>query len=83
MKENATLKDVIDMLSGLEQDLTVPKNIKDSVKNVIDVLNEKKKDVSLKVNKALHILEEVSNDMNMEPYTRTQLLNIVSMLERL
>ena len=82
MKEEVTLKNVIKMLSSLEQDLTVPKNIRDCVKSVIDALKEKK-EISLKVNKALHILEEVSSDMNMEPYTRTQLLNIVSLLEKL
>jgi len=77
------LKDAIKVLSSLEEDLTVPKNVRDGVKEVIGILKEKKKDTSLKVNKALHILEEVSSDMNMEPYTRTQLMNVVSLLEKL
>ncbi len=76
------MKDVIKVLSSLEEDITVPKNVRDGVKEVISVLKEKT-EMSLKVNKALHILEEVSNDMNMEPYTRTQLMNVVSLLEKL
>lgn len=77
------LKDVIKVLSSLEEDVTVPKNVRESVKKVISVLKGGGKEMSLKVNKALHILEEVSSDMNMEPYTRTQLMNVVSLLEKL
>ncbi len=79
-KEN--LKNIIKALSSLEEDVTVPKNVRDGVKEVINVLKEKK-EMSLKVNKALHILEDISSDMNMEPYTRTQLMNVVGMLEKL
>ncbi len=79
MKEKE-IKDVIKVLSSLEEDSTVPRNIKECVKEVLCVLKENK-EASLRINKALHILEEVSNDMNMEPYTRTQLLNVVSLLE--
>lgn len=81
--EDANLKEVIKLLSVLEEDTTVPKNVKEGVKEVKEILTEKKKDMSLKVNKALHILEEITSDMNMEPYTRTQLLNVVSSLEGL
>ncbi len=77
------MKDVIKVLSSLEEDVTVPKNVRENVKKVISVLKGEEKEMSLKVNKALHILEEVSSDMNMEPYTRTQLLNVVSLLEKL
>ena len=34
-----------------------------------------------KINKALHELEEVAEDTNMQPYTRTQIWNVVSLLE--
>lgn len=76
------IKEIVKVLSNLEEDATVPKNVKDGIKGAVDVLKEKK-EMSLKVNKALHILEVVSNDMNMEPYTRTQLMNVVSLLEKL
>ena len=78
----SNLKDIIEILKGLEEDSTVPKNVRDCITNAISVLNEKT-DMSLKVNKALQILEEVSSDMNMESYTRTTLLNVVSELEKL
>lgn len=78
-KEN---EDVIKVLSSLEEDGTVPKNVRERVKEVVDILKDEK-EMSLKVNKALHILEDVSSDMNMDSYTRTQLLNAVSLLEKL
>ena len=83
MGDDANLKEVIDLLLNLEEDSTVPKNVKEGVKQTMEVLNGSGKDMSLKVNKALHILEEISSDTNMESYTRTQLLNIVTSLEGL
>jgi uncharacterized protein (UPF0147 family) len=37
--------------------------------------------MSLRVDKAQQELEEISADANLQPFTRTQLWNIVSLLE--
>lgn len=76
------LKDIINMLEEIQNDNTVPKNVKVKIQESVDALNEEK-ELSLKVDKALHVLDELSNDTNMQPYTRTQLWNVVSMLEML
>ena len=76
------VKDVISMLEELHEDNTIPKNVKTKIENTMKILMEKT-DISIRVNKALHELEEIADDTNMQPYTRTQIWNIVSMLEKL
>ncbi len=76
------VNDVIAVLEDLGKDSTVPKNVKDKVLEVIGILKEES-EFSIKVNKALNELDEVTDDSNMQPYTRTQLFNIVTMLESL
>ncbi len=70
----------IGCLKGLEEDSCVPKNVKLKLGQVIKIL-ETKEEQSLKVSKALHELEEMTEDTNMQADTRTVLYNIVSLLE--
>ena len=76
------IKEIIDVLQDLEEDASVPKNVKDKIKNTIDILKEDG-DLKLCVNKALHELDEIADDPNLESYTRTQVWNVVSLLEKL
>jgi uncharacterized protein len=76
------LDDVIFVLTELLEDTTVPKNVKSKIKTIIESLNESK-DLSLSINKALNILDEISDDNNLQTYTRTQIWNIASLLESL
>ena len=42
---------------------------------------QEKTEVSIKVSRALHELESIAEDNNMQSYTRMQIFNIVSALE--
>ena len=75
------LNDSIETLNELVEDSTVPKNVKMKLNAIITILKDHV-EPSIKVNKALHSLEEVAEDSNIQAYTRTQLWNIFSMLER-
>ena len=75
------MKEIIEILTELEEDNTVPKNVKEKVKIVSNMLKEEG-DVKIKVNKVLHELDEIADDPNLQPYTRTQIWNVVSMLEK-
>lgn len=76
------INDVVELLTELLNDNTVPRNVKGKIEQIISFLNEEK-ELSLRVNKALNILDEISDDNNMQAYTRTQIWNIASMLESL
>jgi len=78
MKE---ITEVIAMLEEIASDSSVPKNVKDKVAVVIKILKNDG-DLKVKVNKALNELDEVADDPNLESYTRSQVWNIVSVLEK-
>ena len=76
------VQNIIDALQELTNDNTVPRNVKSKVSTVIVILKEDtEQDMSMRVNKALSELDEVSDDTNLQSYTRTQIWNIVSLLE--
>lgn len=71
---------VIAALRELEQDNQVPKNVKTRITSTITVL-EQDAETPIKVSRALQELEQLADDNNMQAYTRTQIFNIVSLLE--
>ncbi len=81
-KSNADFSVVIEMLGTISEDRTVPKNIRTSVDDAKAVL-EGDGAVELKVSTAISSLDDIINDPNMPMYTRTQIWNIVSMLEQM
>ncbi len=74
------LIEVINALKELENDSSVPKNIKAKLKNIIVDLQQDGEH-SMKISRALHELEDITEDTNMQAYTRTQIFDIVSSLE--
>jgi len=78
------ISNIIEALQELSNDSTVPRNIKVKVENVINILkDDKEPDNNIKVNKALSELDEISDDTNIQTFTRAQIWNIASMLERI
>ncbi|MBD3202753.1 hypothetical protein GF327_00530 [Candidatus Woesearchaeota archaeon] len=78
--KNNQIKQVTEALVDLKQDSTVPKNIKVKIEKVINILNEES-GLFLRINKALNELDDISSDNNIQSYTRTQIWNVVSLLE--
>ena len=76
----AKLVDVVDVLKELTEDVTLPRNVKLEVEEIIEILKDDI-DLSLKVNKVLHKLEDVVDDKNLQAYSRTQMFNIIGLLE--
>lgn len=74
-------EDIMAMLQQVSEDRTVPRNIRDKILESIEVLKKDKEPVDLRINAVISNLDEVSNDPNIPMYTRTQIWNIVSMLE--
>lgn len=74
--------EILESLSQIEQDLTVPKNIRSKIKAAMDALQQEKElTLDLRVNKALQELDDLSDNPNIPVYTRTQIWNVVSQLE--
>ena len=73
---------VIKILSEIREDITVPRNVRIQIQSITKTLKENT-ELSINVNKALNQLDELANDVNLQAYTRTQIWNIISALEKL
>ncbi|NOZ81537.1 MAG: hypothetical protein GXO63_00050 [Candidatus Micrarchaeota archaeon] len=71
---------VIELLEQIVEDRTVPKNIRRSCEECIETLKSEG-EIPVKINTVVSILDEITNDPNIPMYTRTQIWNIVSVLE--
>ncbi len=74
---------LVEMMREILDDRTVPKNIKKAVEEAIRELTNTSNELTVRINGCVSILDEVSTDPNIPLYTRTQLWNIVSMVEKL
>lgn len=68
-------------LDELIDDRTVPRNIRNLIQQAKTDLNNDKNDWAVRINAAMSVLDEVSNDPNIPTYSRTHIWNIVSLLE--
>jgi uncharacterized protein (UPF0147 family) len=71
---------VIDSLKELTEDDSIPRNVRTRMSEMIQIL-KKDEAASIRVNRALSSIEEISEDTNLQPFTRTQIWGIASMLE--
>ncbi len=74
-------KDVIEVLNQIEVDYSVPKNVREKVKNATVVLCEGDCEVKVKIDRSLQELDDISDDPNVPSYTKMQIWNVVSLLE--
>jgi len=63
------------------EDRTVPRNIRTAAETAKKDLEDNNKDMDVRLNSAISVLDEITNDPNIPMYTRTQIWNVVSMLE--
>lgn len=79
-EEIQEIQNILALLLQIEEDHSIPKNIRLRIKTAIDMLS---KDGAPAVNasKALEELEAASDETNLPTYTRTQIWQVVSLLE--
>ncbi len=82
IRQTDSLQGVLAAIEEMQEDSTVPRNVKMRLLEIAKLL-QSDGDISMRVNKALDELDEISDDANLQSFTRTQLWNIVSMLETL
>lgn len=75
------IQDIIEILAQIEEDYTVPRNVRAKIKNAMLALQEEDKAIEVKINKSLQELDDITDDPNLPVYTRTQIWNLVSALE--
>lgn len=73
--------EIIEALAQIEEDSTVPKNVRSKIKNAMLALQEEEGAIEVKINRSLQELDDIADDPNLPIYTRTQIWNLVSALE--
>jgi hypothetical protein len=69
------------ILSAISEDNTTPRNIRRSAKEALNSLQLPDQSHGVRAAQAINILDDISQDPNMPPYTRTRIWNVVSVLE--
>lgn len=73
---------IVKLLTGIIEDRTVPRNIRSAAEEARKELTERSDNSwDIRLSSAISVLDDITNDPNMPMYTRTQIWNIVSMLE--
>ncbi len=80
MNSEDSVQGIIELIEELKEDTTLPKSVITKLDHIIDLLS-KNENLSIKIDKVLNELDDLTCDANLPPYTRTQLWNIVSLLE--
>jgi len=78
---NNGMENVLHVLGELKEDNTVPRNVRAKIDEAIKILNDGT-DIQIKVSRVLSELEEISDDVNLQSYTRTQIWDAISGLEK-
>jgi len=77
------LNELIEMITELTEDSSVPRNVKSKLKSINSILTDESREKNISINEAKDILAEISEDQNLQTFSRTQLWNISSMLEEI
>ena len=74
-------EEIIEVLNVIEEDDSVPRNIRTKIGDTIKYLNDGGCEKDVQKDRVLQDLDEISGDPNMPTYTRTQLWGVISSLE--
>ncbi len=77
---NDRIYNIISALEEISADPGLPGNVRAKLMSITETLKNNSQN-PLTINQILDELDELSLDTNLEPFTRTQIFNIISMLE--
>jgi uncharacterized protein (UPF0147 family) len=75
------IRQALVILNEVSNDTTTPRNIRRAAKTALDTLQVPDLSLGVRAANAISILDDISQDPNMPPYTRTKIWNIVSIIE--
>ena len=82
-EKDALFREILETLTQLMEDTSVPRNIRRGAQEAQDTLNDDELDLDVRAANAIYILDELANDPNIPTYGRTVIWSIISKLEAL
>lgn len=70
-------------MRDIADDNTMPSNVTEMLEEAADTLEEGEEELSVRVNTAGSLLDQISNDPNIKQHTRTEIWNLASKVESL
>ena len=80
-KLEETITQIRQQIDILLNDNSVPRNVKAAVDEAKKALDKKEDSYSVRSSAATYKIDEISNDINLPPYARTVVWNLLSDLE--
>jgi uncharacterized protein (UPF0147 family) len=71
------------MMRDMAEKDSMPSNVSDMLEDAVEELEDEDKDLSVRVNAASSLLDQISNDPNIRQHTRTEVWNLASKVESL
>jgi uncharacterized protein len=81
--ERAGLGPIVESLSQLADDLSVPRNVRRGAQAAKDELGKPRVDLDVRIASAVYVLDDLANDPNLPTHGRTAIWSIISNLESL
>lgn len=78
-----SLNAVVERMKNLSDKQGLPSNVCNMLEQAVEELEDMDKDLSVRVNSASSLLDEISNDPNIKQHTRTEIWNLASKVESL
>ncbi|MCK9318615.1 MAG: UPF0147 family protein, partial [Methanoculleus sp.] len=75
-----TIRICIQMLQNINEDSTIPRNIRRVADETKSILQDESKSIGLRAATAISMIDEISNDPNMPVHARTRIWELVSQL---
>lgn len=79
----ASLDGLTARMRDMAENDSVPSNVSELLEDAAEALQNTEEELSVRVNTAGSILDQVSNDPNIKQHTRTQVWNLASKVENL
>ena len=83
MSAEETMEQIFDGLDMLNQDNSIPRNIRRGAEEAKKILSKEDEPLDIRVASATSLLDELANDPNIPLHGRTLIWNIMSRLEEL
>jgi uncharacterized protein (UPF0147 family) len=80
-KYESTIQQIKQQIDLLLNDNSVPRNVKNALDEAKSALDKEDGSYAVRASAATYKIDEVSNDINLPPYARTVIWNILSLLE--
>ena len=77
------VEQVVDRMRDMAGQDSLPSNVSEMLEEAAEELEDEDRDLSVRVNTASSILDQVSNDPNIRQHTRTEIWNLASKVEGL